>query len=96
MNKIKKFNDFVNEGKEHKFADKMEDMATKSQYLTDDEKNDYERSVYTKVGSWAMSIFDKLKLKDKEITEEDYKKAFSMIEDKLKNRKPSKKETDEE
>jgi hypothetical protein len=80
----------VNEGKEHKFADKLEDMATNSKYLTQDEKDDFEAPIYTKIGMWAMSIFDKLKLKDKEITKEDYDKAFSMIEDKLKNRKPPK------
>ena len=80
----------VFEGKEHKFADKLEDMATKSEYLTQDEKDDFEAPIYTKIGMWAMSIFDKLKLKDKDITDEDYKKAFGMVEDKLKNRKPSK------
>jgi len=80
----------VNEGKEHKFADKLEHMANGSQYLTQDEKDDFEAPIYTKIGMWAMSIFDKLKLKDKEITKEDYDKAFSMIEDKLKNRKPPK------
>ena len=73
-------------------------MASNSQYLTQDEKDDYDSAVYTKIGMWAMSIFDKLKLSNKEITDEDYKKAFNMIEDKLKNRKPkgNKKTSDDE
>jgi hypothetical protein len=104
MKILKDFGSFVNEnyiteGKEHKFADKLEAMvASKSEYLTQDEKDDNEAAIHTKIGMWAMSIFDKLKLKDKEISDADYKKAFDMIEDKLKNRKPpkAKKSSDDE
>jgi hypothetical protein len=98
MKIIKNFGEFINEsydsileGKEHKFADKLETIvASKSKHLTQDEKDDNEAAIHTKIGMWAMSIFDKLKLKDKEISEADYEKAFGMIEDKLKNRKPPK------
>ena len=94
---IKKFGEFILEGKEHSFADKMYKMAM--EHLSDEEQE--QDKFYEKILDWAISFYDR-KLVGKAITEDDYKECMSQILPKLSelraklSGKPAKKKKDDD